>query len=496
MPVTSISRFVTQHAAANPTQNAVTCGDETITWAELEARANRLARDYLSLGAKPGGFVSIALPNSVEFVVACIAAWKMGATPQLLAWRLLPKEREELLALVQPSFVVGLQDAADRGGLPGVGPNYAPQSTDDAPLPDAIAPAIVAIATGGSTGKPKIVVMADPAVVGDREEAGISNTGIAMRHKGKGEICLIPGPLYHTGPWSTGLSGLLRGGHLVMCEKFDPVETLRTIERHRVTYVFTVPTMMVRIWKLDEALRTSFDLSSVEAWWHAAAPCPDWLKLAYVNWLGGERMWEMFGASDGTASTTINGAEWLTHRGSVGRAVSGEIKILDDAGQPCPPGVIGNIFMRPPAKITKRRYIGAPPPVAHGEWRTLGDLGHMDEEGYLFLADRRSDLIIVGGANIYPAEIEAVLEAHPLVQAVAVVGLPDDDMGKRLHAIVQTEGPLGAETLQAYMADRISKNKIPKSFEFTREPLKYDTGKLRRGALAERAAAALKAAGG
>jgi bile acid-coenzyme A ligase len=299
---------------------------------------------------------------------------------------------------------------------------------------------------------------------------------------------LIPGPLYHNGPFLWAMSALFRGGSVVVTTRFDPEETLRLIEAHRVDTVYTVPTMMRRIWALPEDVRTRYDLSSLRALWHLAAPCPPWLKEAFIGWLGPEVIWELYGGTEGQGSTTIQGTEWLKHKGSVGRPVETcEMKIVGETGETLPPREIGEVFIRPLAGAgTTYRYIGAEAKAIEGGWESLGDMGWMDEEGYLYLTDRLSDMILVGGANIYPAEVEAAIDAYPGVRSSAVIGLPDEDMGARLHAVIdRPEGPVPDEAMLAHLSGRLVRYKIPKSFEYTAEPVRDDAGKVRRKSLRE-----------
>jgi bile acid-coenzyme A ligase len=245
--------------------------------------------------------------------------------------------------------------------------------------------------------------------------------------------------------------------------------------------------MMHRIWRLPEAERLSFDISSLEMVCHIAAACPVWLKEKWIEWLGPDRVWEVYSGTEALASTTISGREWLAHKGSVGRLSPGsDIRVLDADGQPTPTGEIGEIYFLPAGgKGATYHYLGAEP-RARGDWETFGDLGRIDADGYLYLADRRTDLVISGGANIYPAEVEAALDAYPGVLASVVVGLPDEDMGQTVHAIIEVaEGApaLNLDALRGFLAERLAPYKLPRSFETTTERLRDDAGKTRRSAL-------------
>jgi bile acid-coenzyme A ligase len=301
-----------------------------------------------------------------------------------------------------------------------------------------------------------------------------------------GDVQLVPGPIYHNAPFTLSLCGLLLGHHLVLMHRFDALEALRLIEAHQVTWAQFVPTMMHRIWQLGPELRARHDVSSLRVCLHLGAPCPAWLKEAWIRWLGASRIHELYGATEIGGATWIGGEEWLTHRGSVGRASPGvHIRILDRHGEDMPVGCVGEIYLRPrEGPGSTYHYLGAEPQRL-GDWESFGDLGYVDAEGYLYVVDRSADVILCGGANIYCGEIEAAVEEHPLVVTCAVIGLPDPDLGERVHAIVEVRGPLGTEDLTCFLSERIARFKIPRSFEFVSSALRDEAGKLRRSALRE-----------
>jgi bile acid-coenzyme A ligase len=215
-----------------------------------------------------------------------------------------------------------------------------------------------------------------------------------------------------------------------------------------------------------------------------AAPCPTWLKQAWIEWLGADRILELYGGTEAQAITFITGHEWLEHRGSVGRPVLGEIRVLDTDGNERPPGQIGEIWMRRgPDAPPSYRYVGAEAKSRPDNWESLGDMGWKDDDGYLYLGDRDTDMILVGGANVYPAEIEAALEEHPRVTSSCAIGLPDADYGNIVHAIVQTAEPIPVGELDEFLRSRLAKYKLPRSYEFVAEALRGDDGKVRRSAL-------------
>jgi bile acid-coenzyme A ligase len=245
-----------------------------------------------------------------------------------------------------------------------------------------------------------------------------------------------------------------------------------------------VPTMMKRIWRLPEDERDGYDLSSLRVVWHLAEPCPTWLKEAWIGWLGPERIYELYGGTEGQVATVIRGTEWLEHPGSVGRPMRGEVMICDDEGNEVPAGVTGEVWLRSGSDRPTYRYVGAEARRREGGWESLGDNGRVDADGYLYLGDRISDMILTGGANVYPAEVEAALAEHPAVRSAAVIGLPDDDLGNRVHAVVEADpGDVTGDELLAFVGERLARYKVPRTVELVDQPLRDDAGKVRRGEL-------------
>ncbi len=454
-------------ADRQPERPAITCVGETVLWRDLETRTNRLAHTLERLGVGQDDFVTIGLPNGIAFYETCIAAWKLGATPQPISYRLPRRERDEIVALVQPALVVTEPIEPD------------PEASDQPIVPDRIAPAFKAPTSGGSTGRPKIIVSGQDGTTDLDSPPGLGS--LASRRPGQTE--LVAGPLYHNGPFVFSVPGLLSGGHLVVMTRFDASEALRLIEEHRVEWTMLVPTMMLRIWRLPEQERLGRDLSSLRAFLHVAAPCPAWLKHEWINWLGADVVYELYAGTEAQGVTVISGEEWLAHEGSVGRPMPGRMKITDDDGNELPPGEIGEIWMKPPEEGATYRYLGAEARTRDG-WESLGDMGWMDDDGYLYLADRRTDLILAGGANIYPAEVEAALMEHPAITSCAVIGLPDEDLGQRVHAVLEVSGPVADDELSEFLGERLVRYKVPRSFERVDGQVRDDAGKVRRTALA------------
>ncbi len=465
-------------AQADPDRPAITCEAAATSRAELETRTNRLARAYARLGVTRDSLVTIGLPNGIAFFEATIAAWKLGATPQPISSRLPAAERTAIIELANPSLVVGV-DPAEAPGRTTVPASFYPDpSLASDPLPAIVGASFKAPTSGGSTGRPKLIVATQPATW-----EAVAGFALLLRIPENG-VHLVTGPLYHNGPFVTSVLALLSGSHLVVMPRFDAARALALIERHRVDWMYAVPTMMHRIWRLPADERTRHDLSSLRVVFHMAAPCPEWLKEAWIEWLGGDRVLELYGGTEAQSITFITGSEWLEHRGSVGRPVVGEMRVLDAEGNEAPPGQVGEIWMRrgenAPASY---RYVGANAKSRPGDWESLGDMGRQDADGYIYLSDRDTDMILVGGANVYPAEIEAALEEHPLVTSSCVIGLPDDDYGNAVHAIVQTADSLTGSELDEFLRSRLAKYKRPRTYEFVAAPLRGDDGKVRRTAL-------------
>ena len=473
----SIGEGMAALAAAAPDRPAITCDDITVTRSEFEARTNRLARAYERLGVVPDSFVTIGLPNGIEMIEAAVATWKAGATPQPISHRMPAVERQAIIGLADPSLLVGV-DPAEVGGRAAVAAGYEPDaSISDAPLEPRIAKSLKAPTSGGSTGRPKLIVSGSPATHFD---AIIPSLFSRMTADG---VHLLTGPLHHNGPFYFGMAALLTGNHVIVMPRFDAEQSLALIERHRVDWMYAVPTMMQRIWRLPEDVRTRYDMSSLNAVLHMAAPCPRWLKKVWIDWLGAETILELYAGTEGQSVTFLDGAEWLAHPGSVGRPLVGELQIRDADGAVLPAGEIGTVWMRGPAGAKTYRYVGAEARGDADGWETLGDIGSLDADGFLYVSDRDSDMILVGGSNVYPAEIEAALTEHPSVADACVVGLPDDDLGNVPHALVSEVDAGTDDDLMAYLRERLAPYKLPRSIERVAGPLRDDAGKVRRSAL-------------
>ncbi len=475
MALISFSRRLHELAEAQPDRPAVTCAGDSLTRAELVSAGDDLAVHLQSLGVQQGDMVTVAVPNSVDWFIAYLAIWRLGAIPQPISARLPQREVDALLELAEPSAVVGLDHDAV-GDRPHVPLGFRAPHADASHLPDLVSPAWKAPTSGGSTGRPKLIVSGDPALF----DTDLPPTLLL----GTDGCLVMPGPLYHNGPAVWSCQALLNGNHVVLLPRFDAEATLHAIEQYQGTVLYMVPTMMKRIWRLHDDIRHRFDLSSLRVVWHLAEPCPEWLKQCWIDWLGPERIYELYAGTEAQTATIISGEDWLAHRGSVGRPLEGTVKVTDDDGNEVPIGEKGEVWMRSTRDTPTYRYVGATPRTLDGGWESLGDMGHLDADGYLYLGDRAADMILSGGANIYPAEVEAALQEHVGIHSCAVIGLPDDDRGNSVHAIIEADpSTFDLDELKAFLADRLVVYKVPRTFEFVDTPLRDDAGKVRRSAL-------------
>lgn len=472
-PVPPISTQFSRLAEQAPDAPAVTCRGRTITRRELDRSSNRLARYFAEQGVGQGDYVTIVMPNTIEWVQAVLAAWKLGAVPQPLSARLPDAELGGLLELRPPALLFGRADP--NGETRSVPADFTPdQAISDEPLPEVVSPVWKSMSSGGSTGRPKLIEAG-----GDSRFPAAAGYPLGAQEN---DVNLISVPLSHNTGFTTFAIGLVQGHHLVLMPRFDPQEFLQLVTEHGVTFLATVPTIMQRLLPVYRADPDAYDLSSIRRFWHLASACPPAIKQAWIDLLGPEKIWELYGGTELQALTFISGDQWLTHPGSVGVVVAGEMKVLDDDGNECPPGVSGEIYMRrSPGAPPTYRYIGAEAKSRDG-WDSLGDLGYFDADGFLYLNDRRVDMFTVGGRNVYPAEIESALSAHPKVLSCLVVGVPDDDLGQVPYAIVQGDG-LDAEDVTAFLSERLAGHKVPRTVEFSDTPLRDDAGKARRSAV-------------
>ena len=478
---TPFGRKVTEQAGAQPEATALIIvhrnGSETeLTWNDLERKANQWARHLKSAAVAGGSMVVLAVPNSAELILAALASWKLGAVPIPMRWDLPEWERLRLLEVIEPAFTLTEENQQAHAD--------AAQRHPDDPLPVAISPAMNGICSSGSTGLPKIILNIQPALWTPRHSEPFMSQWAEVTQP---QRILVPAPMYHTNGFNT-LGHLLGGDLLVMLEKFDAALMLDVIERHAITNFTATPTMLARIAAIPDVERR--DLSSVAWILQGAAVMPPTLLRKWFELLSPERVVMAYGMTENLGLTALRGDEWLTHPGSVGRGFRDtEVRILDSDGEPVPAGVIGDIYLRAPMSGAYR-YIGGAPqlPTTPDGFTSAGDLGHLDDDGYLYIADRRSDMIVTGGANVFPAEVESALIDHEQILDVVVIGLADEAWGRRVHAVVQPVDPAQPPTEQAviaYAKAKLASYKVPKSVEFVEWIPRTAATKVNRAAMVE-----------
>lgn len=484
----SFGSVLGRHARNAPDATAVCYADDALNWRALDEASDAWAAALAERGLQTNDRIILAAPNGVLHHVLGFAIWKAGGVPCIVPHTMPAPELDRVIDLARPVLLIGAASDTMPAAAT-IGLNFVPAPVAMTSWQDAVpADSWKAVLSGGSTGLPKMIVDTAPARLGGKLDAAIAR----LRIPRSGTI-LNPGPLYHNAPFLFTNLALLAGTRVVGLPKFDAEECLRLIEQHRVGLVSLVPTMMHRIWSLPRAVRNKYDVSSLHTVWHMAAACPAWLKRAWIDWLGPDVIMENYAGTE-TRGTTISGREWLERPGSVGRVAADTLTIRRADGTPCAIEEIGEIFF--PASAAKDfRYEGATVTLDGAGRFSLGDMGYVDADGYLFLSDRNTDLIIRGGANIYPAEIEAALDEHPSVAASVAISLPSEEFGQRVHAIVEPQpghAPTAAQ-LDAFLRARLSRYKCPESYEIAAGPLRNEAGKVRRSAEREKRLAWLSA---
>jgi acyl-CoA synthetase (AMP-forming)/AMP-acid ligase II len=498
------------YAASKPDAPAyiLASSGQIVTWKEYNDRSNQGAQLFYSLGLRPGDHIALCMENNAHFHQVCWAAHRAGLYYTAISSRL---STPELAYIVDDCdakvFVTSEAMAETMTALPAECPKliaqYSVNGTLDgyASWEDAIAehPAeplaeefegAPMLYSSGTTGRPKGVKHPlSGAPLGTLPPLALA---IQILYKAtEDSIYLSPAPLYHSAPLGFTMNFLRTGATVIIMEKFDALDALRQIENHRITHSQWVPTMFVRMMKLPEEDRARFDVSSLEVVIHAAAPCPVPVKESMIEWWG-PVIHEYYAGTEGNGFVMINSEEWLAHKGSVGKPTTAKLHILDDEMNPVPTGEIGGIYFE---SDTSYEYHKAPEKTADAKspqgYTTLGDVGYVDEEGYLYLTDRKSFMIISGGVNIYPQETENCLITHPKVTDCAVVGVPNEDFGEEVKAVVQPAnmadaGPELEQELISFCQEQISAIKCPRSVDFMEELPRHPTGKLYKRLLKDR----------
>ncbi|QQV77380.1 acyl-CoA synthetase [Sphingomonas aliaeris] len=493
------------HAVRQPTKPAIVMAatGTTMTFAELEAASNAAAWHLRALGMRRGDVIATVFDNAAEVFVTGWATQRSGLYQTSISNKLgaadiayILRDSGARLLIVSAAFAdlahVALAELPDLPGFRWTGADdrladwsQAMQAQPKTRIADE-SPGTDLLYSSGTTGRPKGVM---PVLPDGALEAAtpLTRMGTALYGMGPDSMYLSTSPLYHAAPLRWAMAVQQLGGTVVVMERFDAEETLRLIERHRITHATFVPTHFVRMLKLPQEVRRRYDVSSLRAVIHAAAPCPIPVKHAMIDWFG-PIVHEYYSGTESCGITALSSSEWLLKPGSVGKAVLGVVHIVDDEGRELPAGETGHVYFGDGPAF---RYLNDPARTAQAHdrrgWATLGDIGRLDPDGYLFLTDRKSFMIISGGVNIYPQEIENVLIAHPAVADVAVIGLPDEDMGEIVVAVVQPAesviAPDLAATLTAFVRAQLGGVKTPRRIDFASALPREPTGKLMKRTL-------------
>jgi long-chain acyl-CoA synthetase len=490
------------HARTHPSKPAyIMAGTgETVTYGELEARSNQGAHLFRSIGLGVGDAIAIFLENHPRYFEVLWAAQRAGLRFTCISSKLTAGEVEYIVkdcgakAFITSPALAAVGDAV-APLIPGVklymvGEAHAPFESFEAaraafpetPIADESAGQAM-LYSSGTTGRPKGVKRAIVADTAIDTPSPLTGLGQMLYGWTPDSLYLCPAPIYHAAPLGFTMAMMGLGGTVVVMEHFDPEEALRLIEKYKITTAQWVPTHFVRMLKLPEETRAKYDISSLTGVFHAAAPCPVPVKEAMIQWWG-PIINEYYAGTEGNGFTAINSTEWLAHKGSVGKGLTAQVMICGEDGEPLPPRTEGMVYFAGGGQF---EYHGDPQKTRestnqHG-WTTLGDVGWVDEEGYLYLTDRKSFMIISGGVNIYPQEVENLLVTHPKVADVAVVGAPHEEMGEQVVAVIQpAPGQTASEDLaaelMAFARANLSHVKSPRRIDFMDELPRHPTGKL------------------
>ncbi len=456
---------------------------KTITWKELYTKSNQLAWLFKEQGVTTKSIVMVCLPNTIGNILCAYAAWKNGACYLPIAPRSTDAEIDTFAEMAKPQILVNDGYHPDgytcftEADLLGRLDAY----SEEMPA-DMLAIPSRAQTTGGSSGKPKLIKIKRPA--GESDESLMS--WFYMTGQFFGCRQLVCGPMFHGAPCSAAFSGLNCGNMVVMPNNFKPIAIARYIKEYGIECVQMVPTLMHRMMKLDSFKPEDF--KTLKALSHTGGYCSAELKQAWIDIVGAENVYEIYSMTEMIGMTVIRGDEWLKHKGSVGKPYGGcKIEVRDEDGNALPAGEVGEIFMTPTGGSLETEYVGREQIADSGSgYRSVGDMGYLDEEGYMFFADRRSDMIVTGGENVFAIDVENVFLQHPDIVDMVVVGIPDPEWGRRIHAVIETKREMTYDEFRRYGWKFLLPFKVPKTIEYVDALPRKESGKLNRNALAAR----------
>ena len=477
---------------------------QVITYAELDAEANRLSHLLRAAGMQPGDHVAFCLENHPRFLSILWGAHYAGLVYTAMSSRLTTDEMAYIIDDCGAQAFLTSAYKADQAAelldrMPAVSVRLMLDGTIDGydayedaigahpptPLDEQRGEGQDMLYSSGTTGQPKgVQVAVPPGALGEGPD-GVTSMGRLLFGASEETVYLSPAPLYHAAPLRFCRAALRIGGTVVVMEHFDPEEYLALVERLRCTFSQVVPTMFIRMLKLPDEVRAKYDTSSLQCVVHAAAPCPIEVKARMIDWFG-PIIHEYYAGTEGNGFVYCNSEDWLAHRGTVGRAILGKMHILDDDGEEQPIGEAGTVYFEGGSEFEYHndaaKTASSRDPKGRG-WSTLGDVGRLDEDGFLYLTDRKAYMIITGGVNVYPQEAENVLALHPKVADVAVFGVPNDDFGEEVKAVVEPvsmdeAGPDLERELIAYCKEHLADVKCPRTVDFRVELPRHPTGKL------------------
>lgn len=453
---------------------------QVLSWADLDALADRFARGLVAQGGGQGTVIAFALGNVPAHLALALATWRIGGTTLVLDPGIKPEVAEAMKTRSGAVLMIGPDESV--GDIPIAAFEAFCETCPPDPVTDRVSTPGKIVLSGGSTGLPKMMADTRPFT----RVPGASWGRVAPRLGFRcDQVQLVCGAMSHNAPFTWAQNGLFEGNRLVLMERFDAVRALQVIDAYGVGFAMVVPTMMVRMH--DHLKESGATLRSLHALYHTGAPCASWLKRAWIDILGPERVTEMYGSGENTGQTTITGREWLSHPGSVGQGFETEIRIYGTDGEVLPAGQAGEIYMRPADLGGRSEYIGpdAPPPQRDADgFQSIGDVGWLDEEGFLFLGGRRDDVINTGGVKVHPEAVEAVLLQYPAVIDAVVFGADDREWGQRVIAAIVARGALDEQALRAFCAAHLTPQQVPKQFDLRTTLPRDGFGKIRRKAIA------------